>query len=59
MWLLQNISFFIEIFCYNPPHENIEQIHIKANFDRIQQAEENARETIENALFQKYIYYFL
>ena len=30
----------------------------KANFDRIQQAEENARETIENALFQKYIIFY-
>ena len=27
----------------------------KGNFDRILQAEENARETIENALTQKYI----
>lgn len=33
--ILQNISFFIENICYNPPHENIKQIHIKANFDRL------------------------
>ena len=30
----------------------------KRNFDRIQQAEENARETIENALLQKYIIFY-